>query len=98
MTLRKLLDIAKNQLNELTSVSNPDFRLEQAEFKKDEEVWDIVISYLIEEPVTPVNKSNPLNPLSEFAALIAEPKFQRMYKRIKIDKEEKVLGFYMFDK
>jgi len=31
LTLKELLDIAISHLNDLTSVANPDFRLEEAE-------------------------------------------------------------------
>ena len=48
MNLKELYQIAKNELSELSPFENSDFRLEQAEFDKDEKVWEIVISYLVE--------------------------------------------------
>jgi len=87
MTLKELLNIARGQLVDLTTVQNPDFRLEQAEYKKDEGVWDIVISYLVEN----TNKrSNPITALSEF-------QYHRIYKRLVINDKKEVLGFYIYN-
>ena len=44
--MKELLEIAKAELQDLTTVTNPDFRLEQAEFNKRENEWEIVVSYL----------------------------------------------------
>jgi hypothetical protein len=45
--MKELLEITKAELQELTSVSNPDFRLEQAEFSKRDKEWEIVVSFLV---------------------------------------------------
>lgn len=88
MVLKELLDIAKKQLKDLSTLDNPDFRLEQAEMKPDEEVWDIVVSYLVEN----TNKRN--TPLS---ALTSDFQFHRIYKRLKIDKNNNIIGFYIYN-
>ena len=88
MTLKELLDIAKIQLKDLTTLENPDFRLEQAEYKKDEGIWDIVVSYLVEN----TNKR-----LSAIAALSSEFQFHRIYKRIKIDDSKNIIGLYIYN-
>lgn len=89
MVLKELLDIAKSHLEDITSIPDPDFRLEQAEFKKEEGVWDIVVSYLVEN----TNKRNVSIP-----ALAAFVPYQRMYKQLKIDNSTKeVIGLYIFN-
>lgn len=88
MTLKELLYIAKSHMKDLTTVEHPDVRLEQAEYKKDEGVWDIVVSYLVENTN---KKSIPL------AALTSEYQFHRIYKRLKITNDKEIIGFYIFN-
>ncbi|NOU59024.1 hypothetical protein [Marinifilum caeruleilacunae] len=88
MTLKELFDIAKTQLEELTDLQTPDFRLEQAELLKEEELWEIVVSYLVED----TNKNTIPS-----AALTSEHHFHRIFKKIRIDKDKNVVGFYMYD-
>ncbi len=87
--LRELLEISVSQLKDLTNVDNPDFRLEQAEFDKKNEEWDLVVSFLVER----TNKrTNPLGfPSAEF-------QYNRIYKRLKINSENQLAGLYIFDK
>ena len=89
MKLKELLNLAKTELSELSSLSDPDFRLEQAEYNDDEQLWEIVVSYLVE-------KTNPRNtPLS---SLTSEFKYHRIYKRLKIYPNTKeVVGFYIYE-
>jgi hypothetical protein len=89
MTLRELLNIAKSELKEMSSLDNPDFRLEQAEYIKDEDIWDIVVSYLVEN-------TNPRN--SPLSAITSEFKYHRIYKQLKIDDNKKVIGFFIYEK
>jgi hypothetical protein len=88
MNLKELLNIAKSELVDMSTLSNPDFRLEQAEFFKDTNNWEIVVSYLIEN-------TNPKN--SSLAAIITEFKYHRIYKRIQIDEDKNVVGFFMYE-
>lgn len=88
MKLKELLDIAKENLSDLSTLSNPDFRLEQAELKKDKKTWEIVISYLVE------NTNKRANPLS---ALTSEFQFHRIYKMVEINENKEVVGFYIFN-
>lgn len=88
MNLKELLDVVKLELRDLSSLENPDFRLEQAEFKQEDEVWEIVISYL-------VDNTNPRN--NSLLAISSEFKYHRIYKKIKIDKNKEILGFYIFE-
>ena len=88
MNLRELLNIVKTELKDLSSLDNPDFRLEQAEFQKDNDNWEIVVSYLVEN-TNP--KSSPL------MAITSEFKYHRVYKKIKIDKDKNIVGFYIYE-
>jgi|TARA_R100000501_G_C2589866_1_gene90262 hypothetical protein len=88
MNLRELLNIVKTELKDLSSLENPDFRLEQAEFQKDTDNWEIVVSYLVEN-TNP--KSSPL------MAITSEFKYHRVYKKIKIDKDKNIVGFYIYE-
>jgi len=88
MILKDLLNLVKTQLRDLTTVQNPDFRLEQAEYNKDEGVWDIVVSYLVE------NTNKRMNSIS---VLTSEFQYLRMYKRLKINDNQEILGFYIYD-
>lgn len=89
MNLKELYQIAKTELSELSSLENSDFRLEQAEYKKEEEIWEIVVSYLVE------NTNKPTSPLG---ALTAGFTYFRIYKKVKIDNEKNVIGFYIYEK
>jgi hypothetical protein len=88
MKLSELLEVAKTQLSELTSLQNPDFRLEQASLMDDGETWEIVVSYL-------VKNTNPrTSPLNSFSP---DLEFNRIYKSLEIDQAKNVTGFYMYE-
>lgn len=89
-SLRDLLEITKSELSDLTPLTKPDFRLEQAVYKEDDKMWDVVVSYLVEN--TNKRSAGPL------AALTSDFQFHRIYKRVKIDNDGKVIGFYIYDK
>ena len=89
MNLRELLNIVKAELKDLSPLENPDFRLEQAEFQKDSDNWEVIVSYLVEN-TNP--KSSPL------MAITSEFKYHRVYKKIKIDKDKNIVGFYIYEK
>lgn len=89
MNLKELYQIAKKELSGLSSIGESDFRLEQAEYNKEEEIWEIVVSYLVE------NTNKPTSPLG---ALTGGYTFHRIYKKVKIDNNKNVLGFYIYDK
>ena len=89
MTLKELLKLAENQLRELSSLENPDFRLEQAVFKEEENQWDIVVSYLVEN----TNKK-----VSPFSAITAEFQYLRIYKKLLIGPNSEVLGLYIYNR
>lgn len=90
MKLKELLELAKTELSELTSLENPDFRLEQAEYLEDEQMWEVVVSYLVEN-------TNPRN--TSISVLTSEFKYHRIYKRLRIYPNTKnVVGFYIYEK
>ena len=72
MKLKDLLENATTQLRDLSPLENPDFRLEQAVFNKEENVWEIVVSYLVE------NNNRISSPI---APLALQSPFQRIYKK-----------------
>lgn len=88
MTLKQLIEIAKDHLTPLTTVANADFRLEQAEFNKKESVWEIIVSFLVE------NTNKKANPLTTFTSSF---QFHRMYKKVKIKSNGEFEGFYIYN-
>jgi hypothetical protein len=88
MTLKELIDIAKTELKDLSTLDNPDFRLEQAIFNKDENEWEIVVSYLVEN----TNKRT-----NAFSAITSEFQFLRMYKKLIINSDKQITGFYIYN-
>ncbi len=88
LTFKDLLSLAKAHLKDMSTLSNPDFRLEQAELDKDENSWEIVVSYLVE------NTNKRTNPIT---ALTSEFQFLRMYKKIRINDKGEIIGFYIFN-
>jgi hypothetical protein len=88
MTLKQLLEIARGHLLPLTTVADADFRLEQAEFNKKDAVWEIIVSFLVE------NTNKKANPLT---ALASGFQFHRMYKKVKIKANGDFEGFYIYN-
>ncbi len=89
MNLKELYQIAKDELEVLSPFENSDFRLEQAEFNKDENVWEIVVSFLVQ------NTNKPTSPIGVLSTIYP---YLRMYKKVKIDNEKRVIGFYIYEK
>jgi hypothetical protein len=89
MNLKELYKIAKDELEVLSPFEDSDFRLEQAEFNKEENVWEIVISYLVQ------NTNKPSSPIG---VLSTSYPYLRMYKKVKIDDNKQVVGFYIYEK
>lgn len=89
MTFRELYQIAKEALEQLSPLEDADFRLEQAEYSSRNEVWEVIVSYLVE------NVNKPVTPLG---VLGSGYKFQRIYKRVSINDKKEVIGFYIYEK
>lgn len=88
MKLKDILLIAETELKDLSTVHNPDFRLEQAVYVKEKKIWEIVVSYLVE---------NTNKPSKAFAALAPEFQFLRIYKKLEINENDEVTGFFIYD-
>jgi len=84
LTLKEVFEAAKKQFAELINIEESDFRLEQVEFKKDEGIWDVVVSYLLD------NKNKGISPVLNFLP------FERVFKRLKINDQKEVVGIYIF--
>jgi thermostable 8-oxoguanine DNA glycosylase len=87
ISLKELYKIAKDELSDILPEDNCDFRLEQAEYNSNDKFWEIVVSFLTEN----INKST-----SAFAQLGQNLPYERVYKKLKISDEKKVLGFYIY--
>lgn len=94
MKLSQLLEIAANDLSDLSKLEDPDFRLEQAEFDEKNNTWEIIVSFLVNN----TNKKNQsIQGLgSALSSLTSTYQYLRLYKRVKISQEGKVLGMYMY--
>lgn len=84
VSIKEVYQVAKEELSHLIELENSDYRLEQIEFNKNEQVWDVVVSYLIPNK----NKS---------ALLIQSLPYERLYKKLKINENLEVTGMYMFN-
>ncbi|WKN43984.1 hypothetical protein [Tunicatimonas pelagia] len=90
MNLRSLYQAAKKELEALNGGEFVDFRLEQAERNDKDNLWEIVVSYLVENKNPVVNRS--LSPLS----MSDVHKYNRIYKSVKIDDNMEVVGLRIF--
>lgn len=88
MKFKELLEAAKSELQDLSTVKNPDFRLEQAVYKKDADTWEVVVSYLVE------NTTPSLIPASSVASSF---QYHRIYKQMEIDRDKTILGMYIYE-
>lgn len=92
MDLKALYHIAKFELEKLYDSEPMDFRLEQVEFNESSGLWDVVVSYLVENKNRP--ETTPSNPFANVGTL----KYERVYKSLKINEKNEVTGFHMFNK
>lgn len=93
--LKKLFLIAKDHIIDILNNGDykPDLRLEEAKFNEEEGVWDIIISYLLKnENITEKTEVSPLN------IAFGQRKFERIYKKVKIDTQGKFIGLFMYTK
>ncbi len=90
MDLNHAFSIVKKRLENLPDEPKKDFRLEQAELKKDDDTWEIIVSYLLKRN----NEENP-----ETTNLLGNiiPPFERIYKLVKINNLGEIIGFYIFN-
>ena len=88
MTNKELFSLAVQNLKEFTTLKKPDFRLEQIEFIEKENVWEIIVSFLVEN----TNKR-----LGTSVGLITSFEFSRKYKKVRINNNKVVLGIYIYN-
>lgn len=93
MKLRELFNIVEEEL-ETIYINTQDIRLEQAEFNEKENLWEVVVSYLVENK-NKIDKSLGINPTLTISAVLP---FERIYKLVKIDNDKNIKGFYIFEK
>lgn len=85
---RHLLTLAVDHLSGLTTISDPDFRLEQAVFNEETRMWEIVVSFLIREPQQP-----SIIPSLKVYHLLQS----RTYKKLILSEDYEIKGFYMYE-
>lgn len=83
---KDLLKIAIEELKDLTTIQNPDFRLEQAEYNDTTKEWDIIVSYLVDNANQSQNILN-LPRLNNY----------RTFKKVTINSKKEVKGFCIFE-
>ncbi len=89
MKLNELLAVAQEELKDFTTVIKPDFRLEEAEYDKDTKIWNVVVSFLVEN----TNKR-----LIATGTLLSDFQYHRIYKKLKINDHKALVGLYMYEK
>jgi hypothetical protein len=93
ISLKEVFEAAKKQFAELINIQESDFRLEQLEYKKTEKLWEVVVSYLVENKNVRTNFELKTSTLT---SLLSTLPYERVYKRLKIDENKEVIGIYMF--
>lgn len=88
MDFNKLFKIAKGEIEWMSTLKDPDFRLEQAVFEEKEKLWRVAVSFLVE-------RKNPFQtPTSDF---LANWKYERIYKELQIDDKDRVISMRFFE-
>lgn len=91
LTFGDLKRIAESNISEFTDLEEPDLRLEEVEYNVKEEIWEIVVSFLV--------KSKDPHVL-RFTAYMNDMEYNvtRLYKKIKIDNDRNILGIFIHDR
>lgn len=91
ITIKDIISKIKNELEYLTTLSEPDFRLEQIEQDSTDKNWEVVISYL-------VKNTNPrvTSGLAGTVGTAGQFEFTRLYKKVKVDSYGNVTGIYIY--
>jgi len=75
-SFKQLLDLAQAELQQLTRLENPDFRLEEAVYFRKHELWEIIVSFLVDNTNPPIEGSGTPK---------LSLKYLRLYKKISIN-------------
>ncbi len=89
MNFKEVYATAKSTLADILGSELMDFRLEQVKKNKEEDSWDVVVSYLLSN----INISK--SPLSALGSNSLP--YERVYKQVKID-EEGVAELLIYEK
>ncbi|MBK0369609.1 hypothetical protein [Flavobacterium agrisoli] len=87
IALKELYQIAEKEISDILPDSFIDFRLEQAEYNENDDIWEIVVSYLTE------NNNKGTSPFSQLSQNFP---YERIYKKLKITDKKEFKGFYMY--
>ncbi|MEM6845545.1 MAG: hypothetical protein AAF632_25245 [Bacteroidota bacterium] len=90
MDLKSLYQAAKKELEALNDGEFVDFRLEQAERNNKDNLWEVVVSYLVENRNPVVNRS------SLSVGIKDVHKYDRIYKSVKINDGMEVVGLHIY--
>lgn len=88
MKFKELLEIAAVEISDLIELENADIRLEQVEYNEKNKEWEIVVSYLKENP----NK----NALASSILSVSSLPYERIYKKFEITEEKEIKSMKMF--
>lgn len=84
LTLGKLKEIAFNELSQIYDLADKDFRLEEYEYNTSNNLYNIVISFLIE---------NQNTNFTAYKLALGGLKFERVFKNVVIDKDGNFIKF-----
>jgi len=88
LQLKDLYRISQSNINGIVPKEFNDFRLEQAELDPNNNEWNIVVSFLLENS----NKSG-----NALAPLFTNLQYERVYKKLRLDSVGNLLGFYIYN-
>lgn len=90
LTLGKLKKIAFDELSPIFELNEDNFRLEEYEFDESNITYNIVVSFLVE------NKNIESQTLTKIS-LLGGLKYDRVYKKVSIDKDGKFIKFSIYN-
>jgi hypothetical protein len=88
MKFKELLQIASDELSDLIEPEKADIRLEQVEYIDKKKMWEIVVSYLKENP----NKNTLQSSLISLSSL----PYERVYKKFEITENREIKSMKMY--
>lgn len=97
MKLKELFKTVQENLIDLYEDAQ-DMRLEQVEFNENENLWEVVVSYLVENKNKPDKSLQRKSVLQEISGISQALPFERIYKLVKIDENNDIKGLYIFNK
>lgn len=77
LTLKEVYNLAKQNVESVDDLEKQDVRLEQAEFDKEHEEWNVVVSYLVKN----INTGES----GLFTTIVKPLPYERVYKKLVIN-------------